>query len=648
MAIVKMSKFNLFSFDDQRDALLKKLQEFNYVHFNKVEDVDEKSEGVKEVDNGDKLFAIEENLTKINYVINLLEPYQKKLSTVEGLKIVPKSYTLKQLREFGSTYDFQKVYEGLKSLEDEKNDLLQEIQNLKGKIAELKPWEKIDIPLSDLRKLNRVEIFLGTVSVRFAEDFMTEVKSLPMVQVEEISQDGNNLYLAVICDLDQKEECLDVLRKNGFSSVEIKGNKLVRDEIKDLEAKVNESESKVNSITEEIGSNGKVLDDFKLGYEYFENEKQRIESTETFLKTESVDIIEGYVPTNMVSKFEGNVKDVVGDDYYLTVVPASSDDPDVPIILKNNSFVKAFESLTKMYSLPKYDEVDPTPLFTPFYWLFAGIMVGDAGYGLVVFLLTLIGLKAFNLPEEKRSMVKFINYLSISVIIWGLIFGSFFGFNLPVKILDPSTQYFEMIGLSLILGGIHLFFGLGIKAYINIKNGKPLDALFDVGFWYMAVIGVIVWIIFGSVKPNPTFANIGKWVFILGMIGIVCTGGRSEESVAGKIGWGVYSAYGITSYIGDFVSYLRLMALALSGAFIAVAVNLIVSMLFKGGILGIIVGIVVFVLFQAFNAFLCYLSAYVHTARLTYVELFNKFYEGGGKPFRNMIADSKYFNIKED
>ena len=74
MAIVKMSKFNLFSFDDQRDALLKKLQEFNYVHFNKVEGVDEKSEGVREVDNGDKLFAIEENLTKINYVINLLEP----------------------------------------------------------------------------------------------------------------------------------------------------------------------------------------------------------------------------------------------------------------------------------------------------------------------------------------------------------------------------------------------------------------------------------------------------------------------------------------------------------------------------------------------------------------------------------------------
>ena len=110
----------------------------------------------------------------------------------------------------------------------------------------------------------------------------------------------------------------------------------------------------------------------------------------------------------------------------------------------------------------------------------------------------------------------------------------------------------------------------------------------------------------------------------------------------------MYSAYGITSYIGDFVSYLRLMALALSGAFIAVAVNLIVSMLFKGGILGIIAGIVVFVLFQAFNAFLSYLSAYVHTARLTYVELFNKFYEGGGKPFRNMIADSKYFNIKED
>ena len=135
---------------------------------------------------------------------------------------------------------------------------------------------------------------------------------------------------------------------------------------------------------------------------------------------------------------------------------------------------------------------------------------------------------------------------------------------------------------------------------------------------------------------------------ILGMIGIILTGGREEKSIGGKVGWGIYSLYGITSYFGDFVSYLRLMALALSGSFIAIAVNIIVGILMKQGIVGIIVGVLVFLIFQLFNMFLSYLSAYVHSARLIYVEMFNKFYEGGGIPFREMIEKAKYFNIEEE
>lgn len=299
--------------------------------------------------------------------------------------------------------------------------------------------------------------------------------------------------------------------------------------------------------------------------------------------------------------------------------------------------------------MPQYGEIDPTPLFAPFYFIFSGIMIGDAGYGLLVFIMTRLALKFLKLNEATKRMVSFISYISVSTMIWGLIFGSFFGdaVKLPA-LINPSEDYYLMIGMSLLLGGIHLFFALGIKAYMNIRDKKFLDAIYDVGFWYMAVIGAIVFIIAMALKLSPTVTNIGKWSLILGLIGIVLTGGRTEDSVGAKLGWGLYSAYGITSYIGDFVSYLRLMALALAGAFIAIAVNMIVRMLFSGGIIGIIAGSIIFVIFQLFNAFLSYLSAYVHTARLTYVEMFNKFYEGGGRPFKEMIAKSEYFNIREE
>ena len=276
-------------------------------------------------------------------------------------------------------------------------------------------------------------------------------------------------------------------------------------------------------------------------------------------------------------------------------------------------------------------------------------MIGDAGYGLIVLIACLIGLKFFNLKKSMRSMVRFFMYLAISTTIWGLVFGSFFGDTIKLPaLIDPATESVKMIGMSLIFGTIHIFFALGIKAYMNIRDRNFIDFICDVLVWYLALIGIILWIISVALSLSPILNKIGMWLTIIGLIGIAATGGRAEKSLGGKIGWGIYSAYGITSYIGDFVSYLRLMALCLAGSFIAVAVNMIVRILIGAGPLGVVFAVIIFLVFQLFNAFLSYLSAYVHSARLVYVEMFNKVYEGGGRPFKNMIEESKYFNIKEE
>lgn len=191
--------------------------------------------------------------------------------------------------------------------------------------------------------------------------------------------------------------------------------------------------------------------------------------------------------------------------------------------------------------------------------------------------------------------------------------------------------------MSLVIGGVSLFTALGVKGYMYLRDGKPMDAFYDVGFMYMAVGGAIVLAL--------TKSDLAKWVMIVGMLGILFFAGRDAASIGGRIGSGAYELYGITSWIGDFVSFLRLMALVLSGGFVAYSVNIIVKMLVGGGIGGIIGGIIIFVVFQLFNMFLSYLSAYVHGLRLIYVEMFNKFYEGGGVKFREMIEDTKFVKI---
>ena len=400
------------------------------------------------------------------------------------------------------------------------------------------------------------------------------------------------------------------------------------------------------AIEDKIESRAYLLENFEIYHDYLDNKKTQIAASENFLSTSKVDIIEGYVPTKKEEEFKNLLTKVLGEDYYLEINPADRDDANVPIILENNAFAEAYENTTAMYSLPKYNEIDPTPLLAPFYAFFSGMMVGDLGYGLLLFIITFIGLKVFNLKKSQRNFFKFLMYMGFFAIVWGLIYGSFFGgvIEMP-KLINQETDSMTLIIISLIFGAVHIFFALGIQAYMDFRDGKPLDALFDVGFWYMILIGLVLMIAAGPLGLPAIVGEISKWAAIIGAIGIVVTGGREAPSMGGKIAGGIYSLYGVTSYIGDFVSYLRLMALGLSGGFIAVAVNLIVKMLFGAGIAGIAGGIVLFVAMQAFNMFLSYLSAYVHTARLTYVEMFNKFYEGGGKPFRKMIKESKFFNI---
>ena len=296
-----------------------------------------------------------------------------------------------------------------------------------------------------------------------------------------------------------------------------------------------------------------------------------------------------------------------------------------------------------MYSLPRYNEIDPTPLLAPFFLIFFGMMVADAGYGLLILIGSIVALKVFNLDDSQKQFAKFFMYLSIPTIIFGFIYGSFFGdfINLDgVKLIDPSKDVNTILVASIVFGVIQIFFGLGIKAYVLIRDGRPLDALYDVGSWVLTLVSIGVF-----AMGSGSLATIGKYGMIVGMIAIVLTQGRHMKSVGGKLGQGLYALYGITGYVGDLVSYTRLMALGLAGGSIAGALNLIIGMFPTVAL--IILGPVIFILAHIFNLGLSLLGGYVHTCRLEYVEYFSKFYEGGGRPFEPFKTLDKFIKIKK-
>lgn len=648
MAIVKMSKFHLFTFSEQRRELLKALQKFNLTNFNDLK-VAEGEDGIKKVELPEEIIAIDERIQESKWAIDLLSKYQKKEGLLEGLTKEQKSFTLEDLRLRANKYDFEKNYKDLKDIYESRARYEQKIQNDKTLIDELKPWSSIPIEVKELKNLKSVGVSIGTIPEKFLNELKEDLSKFELAELVEVDRLNKLSYGLIFYDKSIEDQVIECLRKNSFAPSDIKTDGYVKDKMKELEENISSYRSQIEKLDKSIEKHCVDLEDFQIVYDFNKNEKLRLSAENNFISTDRVNVMEGYLPTDKVDDFIKTIEGVVGSNYYFDVKEADRDDKDVPIILKNNKFVSDFQMLTSMYSMPKYNEIDPTPLFAPFYWLFSGIMIGDAGYGLIVLIACLIGLKFFNLKKSMRSMVRFFMYLAISTTIWGLVFGSFFGDTIKLPaLIDPATESVKMIGMSLIFGTIHIFFALGIKAYMNIRDRNFIDFICDVVVWYLALIGIILWIISVALSLSPILNKIGMWLTIIGLIGIAATGGRAEKSLGGKIGWGIYSAYGITSYIGDFVSYLRLMALCLAGSFIAVAVNMIVRILIGAGPLGVVFAVIIFLVFQLFNAFLSYLSAYVHSARLVYVEMFNKFYEGGGRPFKNMIEESKYFNIKEE
>lgn len=637
MAIVKMNKFSLLSFYNKRSSLLDILQNFNYVHFNDLK-LEENESYLKEVENSVALKSLEERQDKLKYAVETVKKYSKEESPNELKRV-----DIENVYRDSENFDFDLIYDKLIKLVKEREDLVDKKQANDSKIDDLFPWKDINLDINDLYNSTRVLVETGSISSQFYDGLRKELveKHLEKSLVYRLSEKDKVSYIVGISSLDEKEEFKEILREFGFTRIRVKASGPVGDELEKLKADSYKYKNDITKLEEEIAGFFKYMDDFYLYESFLENERKKEASAEYFLKTESMDVIEGFVPADMVDAFKEDLTSVLGEEFMLDIRKADLDDPDVPIILENNSIVEPFESVVETYALPKYNEIDPSLLVAIFYTIFTGFMIGDLGYGLLGVIGTVAMLKMKDLTKSSEKMVKLFFAISLSACFFGILFGSVFGgiIEVPFGWVDTQKDVYTLIGMSFAIGTVALMVSVGMTIIINLKNNRPLDAIYDSLFTYM-FLGGIGYYVYSKSK-------IGLYVMAAGMVGILLFSGRDAKTIGGRLGSGFYNVYGLTSWIGDFVSFLRLMALVLSGGFVAYAVNVIVKMVGGAGIVGILGGILIFVIFQIFNMFLSYLSAYVHGLRLIYVEMFNKFYEGGGVKFREMLEDTKKIIINK-
>ncbi len=379
-------------------------------------------------------------------------------------------------------------------------------------------------------------------------------------------------------------------------------------------------------------------------------------------------VISGYT----AKKFVPALEKAIGANYDCVMdVEEVGEEEEVPTILQNNSFSRSWEGIVESYGLPKRGEFDPTTIMSFFYVFFFGMMLSDAAYGAILAIACFVLLKKF--PRMSPGMyqsIKLFMFCGISTVIWGILFGGYFGNIVDVvsakffgTTITPAALWFiplndpmKLLVYSMLFGVIHLFVGLGIKGYMCIKNRQFMDFFCDVVLWFCLVVGLILMLLpsslFASIAQTeivfPDVVNLmAKVLAIFGAVGIVLMSGRGTKNPGIRLALGAYDLYNITGWLSDVLSYSRLLALGLATGVIASVINQMGSMV-PNNIFGIIAFIVIFIVGHALNLAINLLGAYVHTNRLQFVEFFGKFYEGGGKPFEPFCADTKYVDIKEE
>lgn len=649
MAIVKMNKFTLLTFESKKEKLLHRLQGFSNVEFINLQDenIIENNEAFQslskdEVDSN--IAKYEEDLSKAKMTLDFLTSYMPKKSGLKALEDDKENLTIDELEEAVKNINWDEIYAKVKEKEDELHSIESKITKLEGEIEVLTPWQALDISFEALNELETVSSFVGSISKQYEEQL---AEALGTEYVEIISRGNNDTNILVVSLNERRDEVLNILRGFGFSSFKSELNEVPKVAITNYAHEIEELKSKTFFVKEEVASFEEDYKKMKLVYDYLMNAVLRYKASNNFLRTTNTVTIQGWCEVEKNDELQKICKEVLNDEYYISFEEVKEEEVEVvPVKLKNGLLSKTFESVTEMYSLPKYNELDPTPLLVPFYLIFFGMMVADVGYGLTMFAVAFCAMKFLKLDKKNQDFARFFLYLSIPTTIIGLIYGSFFGDAVKIPgLISPTEDVNTLLVASLVFGVVQIFFGLGIKAYALIKSGKPKDALYDSGSWLITLISI--GLLAGSMMLgwSPIIKYISIAGMAVGMIIIVLTGGRAEKTKGAQIGQGLYALYGITGYIGDLVSYTRLMALGLAGGCIASALNLLMQSL--TGFWVILIP-VVFILAHVFNLLLSLLGAYVHTARLQYVEYFSKFYEGGGKAFTPFKASEKYMNLKEN
>ena len=670
MAIVEMRKLSIYSTKKHRKSILEFLQDIEAMEIDALDSGDIPFE---KMDTAGERIRFQKIADEFDHVIELLGQYdtekRKALINLENTLISRDEY--KEIEKNRRKY-YSKAKDVLE-LEKKIFESKATITRKENKIATLSPWSKLDIPLNS-EKTKCTRIFIGTFPESLTEEKLYEIatKGLeePIPVTAEILYNENQITnVCVIATNRVADQVEENMRSCGYSKLPFLSHRVP---IKAMEKRQNDiviEEKAIADAEEQLATFVEYIPKFKIAADYFRTRSEKYRVLGTIPQSDNVFFIQGWVEKKQA---EGIAKTL--EEKFDAVVEIEQDDENAPIKLKNNHFSEASEGVLESYGLPTHGRVDPTTVMSLFYVFFFGMMLSDAGYGLVMSIVCgIVLLKYKRMDSGLQKMIRLFFWCGLSTAFWGFMYGGFFGdaidviahtfFDVPetTQVLKPIwfaplENPMRLLIYCMLFGLIHLYAGLAMKGYEYLKNKDVVGFISDIISWYMFITGLVMMLvpssIFASIAGkqitfSPALVTLSKVLTIGGVVIILLMSGRANKNWGLRIALGAYDIYGVTGWLSDVLSYSRLLALGLATGVIANVINMMASMNGKS-VVGAIIFVVVFILGHTLNILINLLGAYVHTNRLQYVEFFGKFYDGGGKPFTPFKAINRYVEIKED
>ncbi len=587
---------------------------------------------------------------RLSRIIEILKNYRR----VEKRKFFGKSIEKRKVKKRSME---EKIEEAEKILSEIEEDVLQKekeiseiesnIENLREKLRKLEYLALFDIDVSWLGKSKYLIVKCG---------LCTDLESLKIdkeiyFNYRKVGRKKENLWAVLIVAPISLEEKIDKIK--NFEEIIIEGEGRTKDLLSQLKKEIKEEEKRKKIIEKELSE---IYEKRKIDLlsirEEIQIEKERREIYNRFGETNYTYLLEGWCLSENSEKVRKLVDDVTEGNAVVHIHKAKRNPDSPPIHLENPKWAKPFETFLELFALPKYNEINPTIFIGISFIVFFSVMLGDAGYGLVILILSLIARIKFRKSEFIKTWTFVGVWLGIGNIVTGFLFNSFFGdfiprfiygnaekllynanifgFTLPI---DAIHKPVIILTIALILGLIHLNLGFILGLYQNLARGHIKSIFAEQIPWFLLEIG-------GGMLIGETLLELWKLsssakiiAMIFTLIGLLALFKRN-----GALGF-----FELTGFLGDWLSYARLLALGLATAGMALAFNVVADLL--PDILpyvGIILVPILLILTHFANLLIQSLGAAIHALRLQYVELFNRFYEGGGKKFIPFQIRRKY------